>query len=293
MDDKTALNYSIHELIVQNPWFSVHPLEWTSRHLEPLRCKFQIIDAPPETETPVHREETVEEVARLATSHRDKYVSFLDLMLNKSCPFKVIHYGLSLQYGRRRLYPVECDIFVPKTAESMKANTAIAPLVGAFLHYDRVTEAREYRFGQDAERDADDPVQRKKDRKFRLCTPKSWYQDPYLVFHMLSLAQWQSFYVESARYPVCLLVCKTDDEDDAHVYHTIIPENIIEQLYAPTSRFEVTWPVVYQTKIPFKPYGTFFDRLTKHLKLGDISQADEADGKTVESKFTLDTAAMA
>lgn len=34
---------SLHKLSLDNPWFLIHPLFWTARHLELLDCHFQSI----------------------------------------------------------------------------------------------------------------------------------------------------------------------------------------------------------------------------------------------------------
>ena len=99
MEEETSINTSLHELSVQNPWFATHPLQWTERHLQLVKCKFQQLDSP--TETGKHQENTVGEVEEFANEWRCPTM--------KSCYFSEIFSrdGYPLEYAEyiMPLYP--------------------------------------------------------------------------------------------------------------------------------------------------------------------------------------------
>ena len=71
---------------------------------------------------------------------------------------------------------------------------------------------------------------------------------------------------------------------------------VVDQMMTPSTRTNDTWPTIYHTKIAYEPYGTFVDRLTKHLldvNFETAAKGHKAGGKTVKSELSIRTAALA
>ncbi|CAG7556462.1 unnamed protein product [Fusarium equiseti] len=254
MNNKTAPNLSLRDLVIRNPGFAVHPLEWTARHLDLLHCRFQDVNAPPETKTPVHREDSIEKLKDLLDVYCWRSDLFIDLFTDEGSPFKHMEY-----------VEPNCEVFVLKSSASEETVIPTAPLVVAFLDYYTIVRAREQRFAPDHSWPYNEPLNNRNKRKLRLCTPENWERDPYLLCVMLALAQYNWELFESERYPVRLVVYKSDDKVDVHVFHADFPMGILDQMVTPSTQTNDTWPTIYHTKIAYEPYGTFADRLTTHL----------------------------
>jgi len=224
MNDRPAPNLSLRDLVIRNPGFGVHPLEWTARHLDLLHCRFQDVNTPPETKTPVHREDFVQKVKDLLEVYCWRPQLFVDLFGNKGSPFTYTKYvpqlfvrgsllllmPLSVSRSKPRFYfdrckvrLVDCTLLVPKSWAKEETVIPTAPLVVAFLDYTNVIRAREQRFPSDNPWTLSEPIRGWNKRKLRLCTPKIWNQDPYLLSVMLALAHHQWKFFKSERYPVC------------------------------------------------------------------------------------------
>ncbi|RFN43631.1 hypothetical protein FIE12Z_12134 [Fusarium flagelliforme] len=296
MNNKPATNLSLRDLVIRNPGFAVHPLEWIARHLELVDCKFQEIDAPPETRTPVHQEDTVKDVERLLRTYNWRSEAFIDFFVNERSPFEHMEGNPGFSFDGHRVLLADCEVFVLKSSASEETVIPTAPLVVAFLDYHTVIRAREQRFAPDHSWPHNAPLNNRNKRKLRLCTPKVWDRDPYLLCVMLALAQYNWELFESKRYPVRLVVYKSDDKKDAHVFHADFPMGILDQTVTPSTQTDDTWPIIYHTKINFESYGTFADRLTTHLLHVNFrtgAKENETDHGTVGPDVGTRTAAMA
>ena len=83
---------SLREVIIRNPGFAIHPLEWTTCHLDLLYCRFQDAIAPPETKTLVHREDYIEQLKDLLDVYCWRSELFIDLFTDEGSPFKHMKY---------------------------------------------------------------------------------------------------------------------------------------------------------------------------------------------------------
>ncbi|KAG8356442.1 hypothetical protein FVEN_g5622 [Fusarium venenatum] len=311
MEKVTTPNQSLHELIIQHPKLSDHPLRWTARHLELLHCTFQQIDIPLEAKTGAHEECTVKDATGLANNPW-----FGDIERKASC-FRNLFNG---ERGRLVNYCTEptfyfnghgkhrphCPIYyLEPTYEKEDENKENKghedgeqelrktenPVIG-FFAYSSITQRRAERcYPKQYRSKPNGDAQQLWDRMVRECTPETWFQDPYLVCIITSLAQCQW---RDNRYkfcPVRLVVCHDDEKDYAYVYYAQFPKGILDQLDTPVSRTEATWPTIYYTKIPFEPYGTFHDRMEKALldaKVGTSAEGDETDCKSVNPNATAE-----
>ncbi|KAH7003001.1 hypothetical protein EDB82DRAFT_482351, partial [Fusarium venenatum] len=278
MGKVTTPNQSLHELIIQHPKLSDHPLRWTARHLELLHCTFQQIDIPLEAKTGAHEECTVKDATGLANNPW-----FGDFERKASC-FRNLFNG---ERGRLVNYCTEptfyfnghvkhrphCPIYyLEPTYEKEDENKENKghedgeqelrktgnPVIG-FFAYSSITQRRAERcYPKQYRSRPNGDAQQLWDRMVRECTPETWFEDPYLVCIITSLAQ-----------------CQWRDN----------------QLDTPVSRTEATWPTIYYTKIPFEPYGTFHDRMEKALldaKVGTSAEGDETGCKSVNPNATAE-----
>ncbi|RBR27134.1 uncharacterized protein FIESC28_00078 [Fusarium coffeatum] len=281
MNNETAPGLSIRDLLIRNPGFAIHPLEWTAHHLELVNCHFQDASVPPDAKTPVHQEDSIKKLKDLLDVYCWRSQLFIDLLTNERSPFEHMEYVV--------------PISSPVSSATEETVVPTAPLVVAFLDYDTVIRAREQRFPSGDSWTLNEPSREWNKRKLRLCTPKIWNRDPYLLCVMLALAQYKWVLFESERYPVRLVVHTSDDKVNAHVFQADFPIGVVDQMMTPSTRTNDTWPTIYHTKIAYEPYGTFADRLTSHLLNVNIQTAakrDEAGSKTVKSELSIRTAAL-
>ncbi|KAJ4007791.1 hypothetical protein NW766_009596 [Fusarium irregulare] len=296
MNNETATNLSIRDLIIRNPGFAIHPLEWTAHHLELVNCHFQDASAPPDAKAPVYREDSIEKLKDLLDVYCWRSELFIDLFTDEGSPFKHMKGKPAFVFDRRNVLLADCTVFILKTSASEETVIPTAPLVAGFLDYDTVIRAREQRFAPYYSWPLNEPLLGWNKRKLRLCTPKIWTRDPYLLCVMLALAQYNWELFESERYPVRLVVHASDDKVNAHVFHADFPMGVVDQVITPSTRTNDTWPTIYHTKIAYEPYGTFVDRLTTHLLNANFETAakgHEVGDKTVESELSIRTAALA
>ncbi|KAF5246323.1 hypothetical protein FAUST_1440 [Fusarium austroamericanum] len=271
---------SLNDLIIQNPWLSVHPLCWTAQHLQLLGCEFHDINVPPEAET-----ETETEIAapdadamgyateKLATHPNTvkRHQAARALLCRKGSPLEpgwyVIPTRINLNFADAiqthsemptfvfagfDVHIPQCTIYLPATtANAPTADDGASPLIVGYYRYDTVTGEREDRFNAGSVPDGgwNFPVDRILQKKLAKCTPEVWTRDPYLP----------------ANYHVRLLVSKEADTTDAHVFDAEFSASVLKQLDEPSHHEKATWPTIYHTRVPYQPYATFANRITSHL----------------------------
>ncbi|KAI1071343.1 hypothetical protein LB507_011570 [Fusarium sp. FIESC RH6] len=296
MNNETATNLSIRDLLIRNPGFAIHPLEWTAHHLELVNCHFQDASSPPDAKVPVFREDFIEKLKDLLEVYCWRSQLFIELFTDEGSPFKHMKGNPGFYFDRRRVLLADCTVLILKSSATEETVISTAPLIVGFLDYDTVIRAREQRFPSGDSWTLNEPLRGWNKRKLRLCTPEIWNRDPYLLCVMLALAHYKWEVLESERYPVRLVVHTSDDKLNAHVFHADFPMGVVDQMMTPSTRTNDTWPTIYHTKIAYEPYGTFVDRLTTHLLNANFETAakgHEAGGKTVESELSIRTAALA
>ncbi|CAJ0549902.1 Ff.00g064970.m01.CDS01 [Fusarium sp. VM40] len=279
---------SLHDLSVENPWFAVHPLFWTARHLRLLQCSFSL--QPPEatsdsdSNTNIHdhgdghdasrpgqdEDELTRNARRLAST---QLVSLKALSVKKLlCPQGSLFYEVRgsppFKFNNRRIHLPECDIYRVTTPNTPDTQPQAPPIIGYF-HYDDVTKDREKALTPrlNPRGGFNWPVARLYQRRLHGVTPDLWSQDPYLICLLLSLAQlqWRGEGSKSTTYPASLLVTNTADTTHAHVFQADIPSDILQGLHEPKSNIHAVWPSIKHTKVPFEPYTNFSERIITHL----------------------------
>ncbi|KAH7259167.1 uncharacterized protein BKA55DRAFT_661889 [Fusarium redolens] len=243
---------SLHRLSVENPWFATRPLLWTSQHLDLLAIRFHHVNsrfhaAPLSgiTLRDLDEEEVFYEVRGLAnrpywTSGTDSYYFVRD--------------NICFYFAKRGVHKTSCT----------------PPVIG-YMCYMTVARERERLLTPPPHPNLgyNWTVKQKYDRRLGQTTPDSWFEDPYLVCLLLSLAQAQRCKDKSGKpaiFPVRLFVTKDKDKTFAHVFHADINGHMLDALDEPTLDLNgVEWPTITHSQIPFEPYLTFPDRIMAEL----------------------------
>ncbi|RGP69391.1 hypothetical protein FLONG3_7787 [Fusarium longipes] len=242
---------SLHELSVQNPWFPAHPLYWSSKHYELLGCKFQQRLALPEINVNANEQE--------ADLNKTSNAECATILASDAMPYMK-------DEAARKLF--ECA-GGPLEPFSCRGTT------------------RRFRVRLDPKWGFNSPVIRKRQCKLKGLQkdmPKEWWQDPYLLCVLLSLAQsiwYEDLLSKIQYYPVRLLLTNNDDTENAHILYAEFPDDILKGIRRATHRITADWPTIYHTTIPLKPYETFYDRLINEA-LGGVKNEKQAPDVVVK-----------
>ncbi|KAG7427815.1 hypothetical protein Forpi1262_v011084 [Fusarium oxysporum f. sp. raphani] len=115
-------------------------------------------------------------------------------------------------------------------------------------------------------------------RRLRDLTPDLWFEDPYLVCILLSLAQlqWQRRKTTPEAFFVRLLVTNASDTTHAHVFQADIPSKLLHALDNPTEdKDNLVWPAIQHFQVPFDPHASFSERIAGQLLAGLKTRAEE------------------
>ncbi|KAF5591543.1 uncharacterized protein FSUBG_10469 [Fusarium subglutinans] len=288
MEEPTPITKSLHRLCVENGRFQVHPLFWTSKHLQVLHCHFNHVDSalpsfalPPSPPlSPSSDTDPDPYLARLVPMLidgpflRTKFAAFNRLMrahgiINASTrPYFV--------YNKLKLHVPECEVFTLNDAYKLE----VRPVVGNF-HYDELVRMRKRALKpprHPVPGSSNLPGKRLYERQLRELTPALWFEDPYLVCVMISLAQiqWKIRKGTGNAYFVRLLVTSTSDTTHAHVFQADIPPKLLRALDNPTEDMDnLVWPAIRHIQVPFEPHASFSERVAGQLLAGLKTQAPE------------------
>ncbi|EMT72166.1 hypothetical protein FOC4_g10004022 [Fusarium odoratissimum] len=122
------------------------------------------------------------------------------------------------------------------------------------------------------------PAERLSQRRLRDLTPDLWFEDPYLVCILLSLAQlqWQRRKTTPEAFSVRLLVTNASDTTHAHVFQAYIPSKLLHALDNPTEDIDnLVWPAIQHVQVAFEPHASFSERIAGQLLTGLKTRADE------------------
>ncbi|KAF5591841.1 hypothetical protein FPCIR_5908 [Fusarium pseudocircinatum] len=266
MDQQTPIPKSLHRLCVENPCFHVHPLFWTSKHLRVLHCHFNHHDsssAPPPFSLPpapppasYGKPDITEDLIQgllKGPSTYTKPASFTLLME----PLGVVLYRhwTPFFYNKLKLHVPVCLVY--KTDKVHKFEQR--PIIGYF-QYDELIQERERALvprSHPVPGASNLPVERLYQRRLRDLTPALWFEDPYLVCALLSLAQlqWQKRKSMTEAFFVRLFVTKASDTTHTHVFQADIPSKLLQALDNPTEDMDnLVWPVIQHIQVPFEPH---------------------------------------
>ncbi|SCO92241.1 uncharacterized protein FRV6_16369 [Fusarium oxysporum] len=176
-------------------------------------------------------------------------------------------------WGRRQL--LACQVIVSPTAHNV--------LPAYIKHTERVEETQEIKdepTGLNAILFLAPPILplRLSQRRLRDLTPDLWFEDPYLVCILLSLAQlqWQRRKTTPEAFFVRLLVTNASDTTHAHVFQADIPSKLLHALDNPTEdKDNLVWPAIQHVQGPFEPHASFSERIAGQLLAGLKTRAEE------------------
>ncbi|KAH6949470.1 hypothetical protein DER45DRAFT_649896 [Fusarium avenaceum] len=288
MSTSISSGKSLHDLSVENPWFAVHPLFWTARHLRLLQCSFSLQPTEATSDSNIHdhgvahdasspdqdedEDELTPNAKRLATARLAslKALSVKKLLCPQGSLFYEVRGSPPFKFNNRRIHLPECDIYrvtTPDTPDNQPQPQA-PPIIGYF-HYEHVTKDREKALTPrlDPRGGFNWPVTRLYQRRLHAVTPDLWSEDPYLICLLLSLAQlqWRGKESKPTTFPASLLVTNKTDTTHAHVFRADIHSDILQGLHEPKNNIHAVWPSIKHTKVPFEPYTNFSERIIAHL----------------------------
>ncbi|SCO54663.1 uncharacterized protein FFNC_15615 [Fusarium fujikuroi] len=267
MEAQPPIVKSLHRLSVENPWLLVHPLFWTRKHLEVLHCRFKHLDstaalAPSQSQSPPELAESAERLA-IDRSPIWKASAVVELLG---------HHGLNRKQGRpqffyakQKVHSPNCNIFQIDAQHDLEQ----LPIIG-YCHYNNLTEERKHALTPKCRPDTGAynlPVERLCQHRLRASTPDLWFEDPYLVCVLLSLAQlqWRPP-LTSETFFVRLLVSNVSDTTHAHVFQADIPSKLLQALAYPSHDMDsLVCPAIQHIRVPFNPYTTFSERVVGQL----------------------------
>ncbi|RKL01294.1 hypothetical protein BFJ68_g12383 [Fusarium oxysporum] len=286
MEEQTPITKSLHRLCVENPRFHVHPLFWTRKHLQVLHCQFNHVDSSalppslPPSPPPSPSNDTDSDLSRLIPRlingrfASGRFACFSKLMRARG----IINAQLRphLLYKKLRLHTPECEVF--RTSDVY--NFEQRPVIGHFQYEDLVKQReranRPRRHPIPGARNL--PAERLYQRRLRDLTPALWFEDPYLVCVLLSLAQLQRQKGQTMpeTFFVRLLVTNASDTSHAHVFQADIPSKLLHALDNPTEDMDnLVWPAIQHVQVPFKPHASFSERIAGQLLAGLKTRAEE------------------
>ncbi|CVL06932.1 uncharacterized protein FMAN_12024 [Fusarium mangiferae] len=281
MEQQAPITKSLYRLCVENPRFFVQPIFWTSKHLQVLHCHFKHLDsssAPPPFPLPPAppfashggpdlTQDLIHSILNVQYAHT-KFASFAQLMH----PYGVISClrRTPFFYNGLWLHMPTCKVFESDDVHKFEQK----PVIGCF-HYDVLIKQREQARvpkSHPVPGASNLPVERLYQRKLRKLTPALWFEDPYLVCVLLSLAQlqWKRRESMTEAYFARLFVTKASDKTHAHVFRADIPSKILHGLDNPTEDMDnLVWPAIQHIQVPFEPHATFSERVAGQL-LADL-----------------------
>ncbi|KAH7205370.1 uncharacterized protein BKA55DRAFT_547204 [Fusarium redolens] len=275
---------SLHRLSIDNPWFAVHPLFWTLQHLRLLHCYFQHLDSAITTSSSpssVADKDLTLHSRRLAKIRSPivKSISVGHLLCHQGSPMEKVDGSPPFLFAGRGVHLPECHIFRVRATGIQKR-----PIVG-YYHYNNVARERQRALTPKSHPNGsyNYPVSRIYQRRLRNVAPALWFEDPYLVCILLSLAQLQRRRRQLPRpktFNARLLVTNKSDTTHAHIFQADIPYDVLETLDHPTLDMEnIKWPTIRHIQVPFEPYSSFAERIVVQL----VDDEYKSDVKTQAS----------
>ncbi|KAE8152934.1 hypothetical protein BDV25DRAFT_127559 [Aspergillus avenaceus] len=282
----TELNpKSFHDLILNHPTVLVNPLQWTSRHLDLVGCRFEdaaTISAGPEAVPTDNTNggirsrylEHLSDAELIATNPFPaiKRRHLTNLLVHKTGNFTDPRNGPSFHFQGRPTHRPRYLMF--RGREGLNDVDDIhhgSPMVVGYVHYTSVNGDRRRQFEP-----CPGPMGTINHVGASICqkrlfqtSPKEWTEDPYFVCHLIALAQYQARKSDSPRPPVFtprLLVTNVLDQRSMLLYEADITSDLLRGLEYPRhTTCAMAWPVIRRKRVTYKPYDTFASRLVAEL----------------------------
>ncbi|PKY00728.1 hypothetical protein P168DRAFT_307196 [Aspergillus campestris IBT 28561] len=269
---------SFCDIVRQNNGFLVSPLQWTSRHLELVGCRFEEVATTP-SDTKSDQRDNGDGIGR--TSHPKaaadaetlamdifaiiKRECLIRILVGREKPFARHSKGPSFYFHGGPVHRPRYIVF------HSNANGTPPPIPVGYVHYTDVNGDRRRQF---------EPCPGPNgtlnwiggaicNKRLAQTSPQDWTEDPYFVCHLLALAQHQDRTLNLTKpttYTSRLLVTNVLNREYIVFYEAGITTELLDVLRDPThANTSVEWPTVRRIKLPYKPYDTFAARLTSIL----------------------------
>ncbi|KAL4721830.1 hypothetical protein ACLX1H_011324 [Fusarium chlamydosporum] len=200
---------SFHALSLEHNRFAVRPELWTSRHLQIIKCSFKESDRPPVEIEEYHQpnEWLQQEAKRLAEGKREESKKGCVIYLledDAKSPLEWVPGTSEFRYGTKR-HVVRClEVF---RISEKKDFQQPHPCIGYF-NCVMIDRRRRNLFQPPPGPDGrNGPVRRLYIRRLRMIRPDVWFNDPFLVFLLMTLAQDQRARENASSRPVYLVSC--------------------------------------------------------------------------------------
>lgn len=291
---------SIDELIRRHPRerLFVQPLEWTARHLELLRCSFELQDDE------VPRGKTVDEAVHDADlmdrrpfsywTHEAEVLANSDtknavirrILTDRNGPFKCIRPFGFFHYGADHKFRLHGLVFAP-CSQRQGPGQDQPPPVFAFMQRSMVKIQREAAFPMPRPRRRQQlpnvPVAAARQLQLKHLEPADPCRDPYILVVLLGLAQAQAETVAVSssssetdwtrhEYRVCAIFIDETNTEHMNFYSANISAPFLgkfgypEHLRVPQSPPLSSSLTIKHSKFPYKPYTSLRQRLIDAIK---------------------------
>ncbi|OJJ94671.1 hypothetical protein ASPACDRAFT_128049 [Aspergillus aculeatus ATCC 16872] len=298
---------SFSDLIRHHTSYLVNPLQWTSRHLDLVECRFQDVATTPSENPPNHNSGKSSHQTSNQRSDAEnlaknwdpihKRCSLFNILVKDTRLFAGLSKGNPFYFqGRRvrRLPTYVMFIYLERAIDTAENRT---PTPVGYLQYNSIHGARRKLFeacpGPRGESNRVGGILCWK--RMQQITLEEWTEDPYFVCPLLALAQFEEQRRDESS-PVTftsrLLVTEVADKEKIVLYEADIATELLDGLKDPKkANRPMNWPIVRRKQIPYQPYSTFPERITAELqtpgflphdRISSIpdSSVPDMDGKT-------------
>ncbi|KAK3300397.1 uncharacterized protein B0H64DRAFT_14662 [Chaetomium fimeti] len=263
---------SLHQILCLHPRerLLVHPVQWTSRHLELLNCSFEL-PSPAVLKRarlcpPFNERKAGGRARRFATTFGlgGRRHAIETLLEDESGPLTAIRGGFNFFYRRRSIGKLPCVGFSLPPESSDTYGLPIA----AWTEF-RLIEDRRAQRSENAVWQENPLVSRLEWLRWKAVTPKEPLHDPCILALLVAVAQGQQIVAEQNEgqtnrptYRAHVIWTDVRDEEHAHVFTADIPSALLDMFDYPS--FVPPAPVsvsIRRRTVPLKPYKKLYSRL--------------------------------
>ncbi|KAL7937881.1 hypothetical protein V8C35DRAFT_290193 [Trichoderma chlorosporum] len=256
----------------------VHPLEWTSRHLEVLQCSFE--EYPP----PAPLQEHLDELQKVPSAgmavisglggllsdcagrHREGDIKYI--IGSDGCP--LIHCGESIRfyYDGRYVSKLPCQLFASRFGRQSALRKGVAPIALVCIDCHSLEILRYRQMMPYRGRRRSKATNALYDRHVKRVTPSDRLRDPYLVALLLAVAYNQRRRTSSSKWTKAMfwpqVVMTKSKDEQVHLFAAHVSSDYLDKFDFPSRRpaESAQQPLlIHHIPVPLKPYDTFRHRL--------------------------------
>ncbi|EAS32414.3 uncharacterized protein CIMG_11119 [Coccidioides immitis RS] len=274
---------SINEIVRLNcrEQLILEPLRWTGRHVELLQCRFEKPSLAPSVMDSTNKGPGDRFVRALVDAEEYIWREFRtrQILSSPGCPFTALN-NLPFYFDRRHISDLPCVVFFPKGDHDRMAR-GLVPAVAAYVDRARIDHLRLaelYRYQGRRQSEHGSTLFRLKSKEI---TSPEHLHDPYILALLIAMAQLQRGALRRRNPEKQLDMCSTfacrvlltdlNDKACTHLFTADISSSFLQKLDLPASRPSASaspFVSIQHTKIPYKPYNTFCDRISSLLLRG-------------------------